>query len=144
MNEGEALARLADIEIVAPSQSLLWPWWLLAFALAGIALAFAWRRRRAAHAPERAALRQIMAAERAWRAGEIDARTSAYRLATAVRLGLELPQLAPGQPPHGIDERAWREWLDALAAVRYRRDAGAWSENCFAQARRWLKETKQN
>lgn len=144
MNEGEVFARLADIETVAPAETAVWPWVLAAAVLAFAALVYALRRRRAANTPRHTALRQIAAAERAWREGELDAKTAAYRLTTALRLGLALPQLAPEHPPGGADPRAWREWLDTLAAARYRPGADTLPDRCFAQARHWLGSAKRS
>ncbi len=59
--------------------------------------------------------------EQQWRGGEIDATRLGFRLATVVRMGLELNRLDP-EPPAGLEEEAaaWRALHHRLHRLRYR------------------------
>ncbi|MCC6303166.1 MAG: DUF4381 family protein [Gammaproteobacteria bacterium] len=144
MNPTDPLAALADIETPAP------PDWAPLIAIAALTLAIAaallifyirtrGRPRHAAPSTAHEALARIEGLQREWEAGETDARTAAYRLATLLRLGLGLPQLRPATPPAGLDAAEWRETLTFLHGLRYApAPVSALSPELFARARRWL------
>lgn len=144
MNEGVALKQLADI-LPPPAPG---PGWILPVIAVAVTLAAAlilvWfvKRRRSLHAalPASEARQRLTALRSAWQDRRISDREAAYRLATLLRLGLGLPQLAPQRRPPAVDDAAsWYETLTQLHALRYRDQAPTTlSPQCFDYAEHWL------
>lgn len=152
MSPTDQLAALADIELPAP------PDWRPMFVFAALALMLAAglliRHLRTRRDPARrdavtpvpmessacTALTRLARLQQQWEAGAIDARTTAYRLATLLRLGLGLPQLLPAAAPAGLDETEWRTTLTLLQGLRYNQTSPALTPEIFARARHWLSQ----
>jgi len=145
VNEGVALSQLADIlPPLAPSG----PDWMLliiaGFVCLVVIVTLPWfvkkHYSRRSGLPAREALRRLAALRSAWQARTISDREAAYRLATLLRLGLALPQLAPQLRPAAVgNEQWWHETLAQLNALRYRdRAPSTLPPQCFDRAERWL------
>ncbi len=136
--------QLAGIELPpAPN------WWPLIWMVTGLVMALAiigliiWRMNRskstktlADAAPQR--LTQI---QQQWLSGELDQRTTAYQLATLLRLGLGLKQLDPHTPAQLADhEIEWQATIQRLQQLRYQPDCKVrLDEQTFTTIRGWLK-----
>ncbi len=151
----ELLPYLADIQ---PPPAPPLPSWtnlgnslgtgLLLLALGAAALfgliAVMRRRRRS---PARQALRRLRTLEREWRQGTCPPRQAAYRLATLLRLGLELDSLHVPRGERGHSDRKslahtdeWRALLSRLDELRYApRPRQSLTPALFQAARRWLR-----
>ncbi len=140
------LARLADVQL--PPEPVLWP----AFVFTGVALIIivfiylSYRRRQLSPTvkPEsnaQQALERLSIIETAWSNGEIDARETAYRLSTLLRLGLNLPQLNHHCPPNlAHSKQTWQQTLTLFNQLRYQPHTTTQplSRDTFAQLRLWL------
>ncbi len=139
MNRDTLLEKMADVDMPAPPD---WtPAWLI--VLTGITLVTALilyiyaRRIRRPHRNTHPDARQAMQqTQQQWRNGEIDARETAYRITTILRLHLGLPALSPDVAPAGIHQHTWREMITLLSALRYKKNTADHSlnETLFDQA----------
>jgi hypothetical protein len=143
MNEGVALSQLADI--LPPPAPGGWIWLPAVVAaivmLAAVALLWFVKKHRARRGdiPAREARQRLAALRAAWQARTLSDREAAYRLATLLRLGLSLPQLAPQSRPPAVDDAtAWRDTLGELHTLRYRGQGISLSPQCFDRAEHWL------
>jgi hypothetical protein len=145
MKEGVALSQLADI---LPPPAPGGPDWMLLVlvgivcVLAAAVLVWLWKKRHAQriNSPAREARRRLATLRSAWQSRTLSDREAAYRLATLLRLGLDVPQLSAQLCPRAVeDDASWRETLEQLHALRYRDQAGlSLSSQCFERAARWL------
>ena len=143
MKEGVALKQLADV-LPPPPPSSAWILWVVAGVTALVAATvLLWvmskRRSRQGDIPAREAQRRLAALRSAWQSQVISDREAAYRLATLLRLGLGLSQLAPQLKPTAVeDDTAWYDTLGELQALRYRDRSNPLSPRCFDRAEQWL------
>ena len=145
MNEGVALSQLADILPPPAPDGASWMLLVAGSIVVIVAvLALVWfvkkHRPRKITLPAREAQQRLRTLRAAWQARAISDREAAYRLATLLRLGLALPQLAPQLRPAAVDnEQWWHETLTQLNALRYRDHApSTLPPQCFDRAERWL------
>lgn len=144
MKEGVTLNQLADIlPPSAPGVGWMLPVIAVAAILAAILVLIGLmnkRRTRHAESPPHQARRRLAALRDAWQAKQISDREAAYHLATLLRLGLGLPQLAPAWRPAAVeDSAAWLDTLTELHTLRYRNRAEAsLSSRSFDRAEQWL------
>lgn len=156
MNDDDALARLADIELPAAPEWGLLPLLPVIAVTIGVMIWMivryrARRRSRAAATPgpvpapnapessrplQQQALTRLDELQQAWRAGTLDDREAGYRLGTLLRRGLALNRLDETPPVAGDDDiEEWRSLVDDLAALRYRPRHPPLTAALFAQAR---------
>ncbi|MBI5451724.1 MAG: hypothetical protein HY940_10255 [Gammaproteobacteria bacterium] len=121
------LPQLADLDLpVAPA---VWPL-VLAITLLILALLllwwFIWQRKHSTLPTPvtHSALAVIQQIRQQWQLGAIDPREAAYRLATALRLGLNLSRLQADAPPPRLPAAQWRAALQRLDALRYPTQSG--------------------
>lgn len=145
--------RLADVQL--PAKPDLWPDTALIMVTVVVILflivtLICWRYRRYRSAPQREqtttqqALERLHAIEQAWSDGAIDARETAYRLTTVLRLGLGLPQLTMRCPqPLLTQQQQWQQTITLFDQLRYQpRTAQSPTQHLqhetFAQLHQWL------
>jgi hypothetical protein len=144
MNEGVALKQLADILPPPAPHNLSWLLAVATIVAIVVAVVLVWlvKRRRSGTqtSPARDAQQRLAALRAAWQARTLSDREAAYRLATVLRLGLSLPQLAPHARPSAVDDAAaWYDTLKELQTLRYRNQSSATlSPQCFDRAALWL------
>ena len=124
-------------------------WWPLIWTITGLVMALViigliiWRMNKsksnkslADAAPQR--LTQI---QQQWQNGQLDQRTTAYQLATLLRIGLGLKQLDSHTPAQLADnEIEWQATIQNLQQLRYQPDSKArLDEQTFNTIRGWLK-----
>ena len=93
---------------------------------------------------KREAIYQLQKLHRQWQAHEVDDHDAAYRLATLLRLGLELSQLTDTPPSKlQIEQNQWRDTIQLLTRLRYQQSGTEKSVNLssetFIQIEEWLK-----
>jgi len=136
--------QLAGIELPpAPN------WWPLIWSVTGLVLTLVitgliiWRMNKsktnktlADQAPQR--LKQI---QQQWQNGELDQRTTAYQLATLLRLALGLKQLDQHTPAQLAEQQIeWQAMIQRLQQLRYQPDSKArLNDATFTTIRGWLK-----
>ncbi len=155
VNHALMLARLADVQL--PSEPTLWPTVigviLLFIAAAVVIIVFiypGYRRRQLLPAikPDnnaQQALERLTTIETAWSNGEIDARETAYRLSTLLRLGLNLPQLNHHCPPSlAHSKQTWQQILTLFNQLRYQSHTTPQqlTRDTFEQLRLWLRASQ--
>lgn len=125
--------------LVAASYSV---WWL-ALALAALVLLGLWMRGRGRCV--RACRKRLQQLRQACAAGRVSQHAAAYRLASELRLGLQLQQLNADQPPSALpvaEHPGWAEAIARLDTLRYQAgaslDEGHWTRLCN-QVDIWLK-----
>jgi type II secretory pathway pseudopilin PulG len=145
MKEGVALEQLADILPPPAPGGADWVLLVMAIVIVSVAaLGLLWfvkrRRARQQDVPTHEAQQRLKALRAAWQARTLSDREAAYRLATVLRLGLSLPQLAPHARPAAVDDAAaWHDTLKELQTLRYRNQSSATlSPRCFDRAALWL------
>ncbi|VAW90483.1 hypothetical protein MNBD_GAMMA17-1488 [hydrothermal vent metagenome] len=151
VNHALMLARLADVQL--PSEPALWPAFIgVVLVIIGAVLAIiifiylSYRRRQQSPATQpdsnaQQALERLTTIETAWSNGEIDARETAYRLSTLLRLGLNLPQLNHHCPPSlAHNKQTWQQTLTLFNQLRYQSHTTTQplSRDTFEQLRLWL------
>ncbi len=148
INHALMLARLADVQL--PTEPALWPAFIFIGAvlvLAIITFIYLSNRRRQLSSATRPdsnaqqALKRLTIIETAWSNGEIDARETAYRLSTLLRLGLNLSQLNHHCPPSlAYSQQTWQQTLTLFNQLRYQPHATTQplTRNTFEQLRLWL------
>jgi hypothetical protein len=145
MKEGVALEQLADILPPPAPGGAGWVLLLMGVIVVSVAtLGLLWfvkrRRARQQDVPTHEAQQRLKALRAAWQARTLSDREAAYRLATVLRLGLSLPQLAPQLRPAAVDDAAaWHDTLKVLQTLRYRNLTSATrSPHCFDRVALWL------
>ena len=135
------------IDIIEPVRPMLVAasysaWWLV-LALAVLVLLGLWMRWRGRCA--RACRKRLQQLRQACAAGRVSQHAAAYRLASELRLGLQLQQLNADQPPSVLPVAEHPGWADAIArldTLRYQAGAsleeGQWMRLCN-QVDNWLK-----
>jgi hypothetical protein len=125
MNPETLQQRMADIIVPVPDDltttyiGILITVVILLVLTGWLVKRFGRRRRRDSAAAETGALHQLDLVKQDWRAGHIDSRQAAFRLATVLRLGLRLAQLPPLPPTPAVDDRQWQQTISRLNALRY-------------------------
>ncbi|KAF0192448.1 MAG: hypothetical protein FD165_1073 [Gammaproteobacteria bacterium] len=144
------LQGLADIEWpAAPDWSMFYLMAVAALVVLGAMAAYiVWRWRRPARRVRRhvLALAKLAALQTNWQRGAIDDRAAAYQLATILRLGLGLEQLAADCPalPH-VTPTAWRTTIAMLHRYRYSLQApDKLPAAAFDSIRGWLQRATNN
>ncbi len=129
MNESTDLAlknigpQLADIE--PPAEAEIWPWYIALLIIASLFIAAARLAQMKRHrhqnkpplTPAEMALERLAELEQQ----NNDSRTTAFRLATILRLGMELQQLTE-QPPTDLAPELHEQWqrvIQQLSHLRY-------------------------
>lgn len=147
----ESLSQLADVDLPLPPN---WTPWVIAATVAALAVALLmgtwWQHNHKRHtkisgtvehlSPEQELER--LAAQ--WQVNALSPRELAYRLATLLRLGLQLPQLEAA-PPATIrsETHRWPGLIEDLAALRYRPEATlALNPELVPVIRTWLREAR--
>ena len=131
MTHEDMINRLADIVPPAPPE---WQTWVISIAIglgvcAGVWSIYRyWRSRHHTHdrtTPSPADAQTKLAELAAlWQTGALTDREAAYRLATVLRLGLGLSQLAPQiEHPAVTNRTSWTEALTLLQQLRYQHEA---------------------
>ena len=135
------------IDIIEPVRTVLVAasysaWWLV-LALAALVLLGLWMRWRGRCV--RACRKRLQQLRQACATGRVSQHAAAYRLASELRLGLQLQQLNADQPPPALLVAEHPGWADAIARLdtwRYQAgaslDEGQWTRLCN-QADIWLK-----
>lgn len=148
INNTAFFERLADIE--PPAEPALWPLFVIGLAICiAIAALLLWgylrysdKKPQPVREPSLAqqATARLAAIEAAWQLGEIDARETAYRLSTVLRLGLGLPQLSEQCPQLLTEERKqWQQTIKLFEQLRYKPTTGQQlPEEIFTQLHHWL------
>ena len=133
---------------------------IAAILLAAIVIRLRSRRKNSNNASDtrREALHQLQLLQQQWQQNEVDDRDTAYRLATLLRLGLELNQLTDTPPPALANkQQQWQERVRLLTRLRYqhndkqqhskeprhsglRRNDDELSAEIFSQIEQWLKQ----
>lgn len=147
----EPISQLADVELPLPPD---WtPWLAAGTAMLCIGAILFWLALRMVRTPQRGLRQQDIATspeqelERLlsqWHGNQLSAREMAYRVATLLRLGLELPQL-DAQPPACIVSyrERWPELIRSLAAMRYQpTPPGSLHSDMVVVVRTWLQEAR--
>ncbi len=91
----------------------------------------------------REALHQLQQLQLEWQQQKVDDHDAAYRLATLLRLGLELNQLSETPPPSLTDQKTqWQMLLQQLAQLRYTATNShqPLTTDAFSQVEQWLKQ----
>jgi len=139
-------SQLADIDVPArlPEQLDLT---LLGISIGGLTIALViayviWRKKnktpQPTNTPTTRALNRLDTVEHQWQQGKLDARQTAYQLATLLRLGLNLNQLASYQS-NSEDKIQWTTTLKVLDALRYSNNNPLTiDQQIFGQIRAWL------
>lgn len=124
-------------------------WWPLIWAAVGLVIAvliiglLIWRNNQSKsnktltdEAPQR--LKQI---QQQWQNGELDQRTTAYQLATLLRLGLGLKQLDQHTPVQlAAHKTEWQTTIKQLQQLRYQANSKTQlDEEIFSTIQGWLK-----
>jgi len=89
------------------------------------------------------ALHQLQLLQLAWQQQKINDHDAAYRLATLLRLGLELNQFTETPPPSLINQQPqWQALLQQLTQLRYTpaNHHNPLTADAFTQVERWLKQ----
>ncbi|GBL46073.1 hypothetical protein SFMTTN_1885 [Sulfuriferula multivorans] len=132
------------IDIIEPVRPMLVAtsysaWWLV-LALVALGLWMRWRWRGV-----RACRKRLQQLRQACAAGHVSQHTAAYRLASELRLGLQLQQLNADLPPPALpvaEHPGWAEAIARLDTLRYQAGAGLeegeWMRLCN-QVDIWLK-----
>ena len=146
INHAPMLARLADVQL--PSEPTLWPaFTFISVMLIVIALIYLGYRRYQSAPPAQSnsnaqqALEKLTIVENAWANNDIDARETAYRLSTLLRLGLNLPQLNHHCPPSlAHSKQTWQQTLTLFNQLRYQSHTTTQplTRDTFEQLRLWL------
>lgn len=135
------------IDIIEPVRTVLVAasysaWWLV-LALAALVLPGLWMRWRGRGV--RACCKRLQHLRKAYAAGSVSQHEAAYRLASELRLGLQLQQLNADLPPPALpvaEHPGWAEAIARLDALRYQAGAGLeeveWTRLCN-QVDIWLK-----
>lgn len=135
------------IDIIEPVRPMLVAasysaWWLV-LALAALVLPGLWMRWRGRGV--RACRKRLQQLRQACAAGRVSQRAAAYRLASELRLGLQLQQLNADLPPPALpvaEHPGWAEAIARLDTLRYQPGAsleeGEWTRLCN-QVDIWLK-----
>lgn len=148
MKHDEMISRLADIVpptppawdqylpavmTIAVLALLVGAWWMLRYARSR-------QRSLRLHTARHDARSKLAALEAEWRAGLLTDRAAAYRLATVLRLGLDLTQLTPGTHHPAVNDHAtWSETVNLLQQLRYHpRPQHRLTPAIFAHAADWL------
>lgn len=147
----EPISQLADVDLPLPPQWM--PWLVALISLVMIGIFLVWLALRLARTPRQAGAEHTIAAnpEQAleqllsqWHRNEISAREMAYRLATLLRLGLQLPQLE-SRPPGCIasHRERWPKLIRDLSAMRYQSVANReLHPEVLPLIRTWLREAR--
>ena len=149
MTHEDMVKRLADIVPPTPPE---WDWWLVSTSIGlsicvmlVLVLLYSHMRSRQhphAHITSPAAEAQAKLTELAaqWRQGNVTDREAAYRLSTALRLGLGLDQLAPHiEHPAMSNHKMWIDTLALLQQLRYQNHASkSLTPTIFNNAASWL------
>jgi hypothetical protein len=124
VNHAPILDRLADVQL--PAEPSLWPAITIISAIM-------------------ITVGLVYLVEKAWSNGEIDARETAYRLNTLLRLGLNLPQLNHHCPAALADHHhAWQQTHQLFNQLRYQpHTAHVLTSSTFDQVRLWLSSSQQ-
>lgn len=147
INNAAFFKRLADVEL--PPEPTIWPMIAVIVASAIVVAALLlrgylryFRKVETINAAplQQQAIKRLAETEAAWCNQEIDARETAYRLSTLLRLGLGLPQLTE-QCPQSLQEEAsqWRQTIILFKQLRYRpANDQRLPDDIFEQLRHWL------
>lgn len=147
----EPISQLADVELPLPPD---WtPWLVAGAALICIGAILFWLALRLVRTPRTGLHQNDIATspeqewERLfgqWQGNEVPAREMAYRVATLLRLGLELPQLDTQPPACIVSYRErWPELMRELAAMRYQHTPSyRLHSDIVAVVRTWLQEAR--
>jgi len=150
INHAPILNRLADVQL--PAEPSLWPAITIisAIVIAVGLLYLRFRRCQTSSTTETSnnaqqALERLTIVEKAWSNGEINARETAYRLNTLLRLGLNLPQLTHHCPAALADHHhAWQQTQQLFNQLRYQpHTAQPLNSSTFDQIRLWLTASQQ-
>ena len=150
LNHAPILDRLADVQL--PAEPSLWPAITIISAIViTVGLAYLrYHRRQTSPITETSnnaqqALERLAIVEKAWADGKIDARETAYRLNTLLRLGLNLPQLNHHCPAVLTDHHhAWQQTHQLFNQLRYQpHTAQPLDSSTFDQIRLWLSTAQQ-
>lgn len=119
MNPDEAINRMADILLPAPPPASS-PLLLLLSALGIVILsasAYVWMKQQRTTQPASglSALQQFELVQQQ----QLGCRETAYRLATVLRLGFDLPQLTMTPPAATINSQQWQQTISELNRLRY-------------------------
>jgi len=136
--------QLAGIELPpAPN------WWTLIWTITGLVMALViigliiWRKNKSRSNKSLAeqAPRRLAQIQQQWLSGELNQRTTAYQLATLLRIGLGLKQLDQHTPAQLAGyEIEWQAMIQNLQQLRYQADSKArLDEQTFSTIRGWLK-----
>jgi len=150
VNHAPILDRLADVQL--PAEPSLWPAiTIISAIIITVGLVYLrFRRRQTSSTTDTSnnaqqALERLAIVEKAWADGEIDARETAYRLNTLLRLGLNLPQLNHRCPAALADHHhAWQQTQQLFNQLRYQpHTAQPLNSSTFNQVRLWLSSSQQ-
>ena len=150
VNHAPILDRLADVQL--PAEPSLWPAITIISAIViTVGLVYLHFHHRQASPTTNTsnnaqqALERLTIVEKAWADGEIDARETAYRLNTLLRLGLNLPQLNHHCPAALADHHhAWQQTQQLFNQLRYQpHTAQPLNSSTFGQVRLWLSSSQQ-
>jgi len=150
VNHAPILDRLADVQL--PAEPSLWPAiTIISAIMITVGLVYL-RFRHHQTSPTtdtgdnaQQALERLTIVEKAWSNGEIDARETAYRLNTLLRLGLNLPQLNHHCPAAlAAHHHAWQQTHQLFNQLRYQpHTAQPLNSSTFGQVRLWLSSSQQ-
>jgi len=150
VNHAPILDRLADVQL--PAEPSLWPAiTIISAIMITVGLVYLhFRRRQASSTTDTSsnaqqALERLTIVEKAWADGEIDARETAFRLNTLLRLGLNLPQLNHHCPAALADHHhAWQQTHQLFNQLRYQpHTTQPLNSSTFDQVRLWLTTSQQ-
>ena len=125
MNPEQLRQQMADIIVPAPANTTLHDTGILVLIVVLLSLT-AWLIRRRSRRPSAQAattaddaMQQFELLQQDWHERRIDSREAAFRLATVLRLGLNLAQLPLRPPTPAIDKPQWHRTIETLNALRY-------------------------